>query len=840
MHRLLSISILLLSFLSLQAVPAYRGTVKRVQPDGTTVHILIQGDEHCHLLTTLDGHPLMEDDEGWLRYASLIDGDVTCFASSPAAHDAEMRSADEIQFLDQHPAFDLRDIPVRRRARQVSTEPGDMQIGSFPTKGKVRGLIILAQFTDVKFSNDAEYFERIMNEDGCTLATPYGSAVDYFRDQSMGLFDPTFDVIGPVSLNQTMAYYGKNTGGDDMRAGQMIRDACLKADTNLDVDFSQYDYDEDGKVDMVFVIYAGYGENYGASSDCIWPHKYELSSYGMSLTLDDKAIDTYACTCEIYGATGTVPGGIGTFCHEFGHVMGLADHYNTTNSAPMMTGRFDIMDVGCYNDSTFTPPAYSAMERYSLEWMDLEEIKEPALNLSLEDIKTSNHAYMLQTPNDDEFFILETRVKNGWDTFLPSQGMMITHVDYLKSAWAMNVVNNGSNPRYCIVPADNSLSYSNDSRDLYPLVGRTPSDPGNNAFTGNSVPAAITWDEQWIDRDVTNIQFGADSIVTFDFRTESVGTPTALEATDLYSNAFTAHWTEAVQAATYSLNVFRYDTLDTHPVSLYEDFAKFSAGSYEEPDVTELSAIMDEYTSTPGWTGERICQAGGWVRIGAPNATGSITTPALDMTPSGGRFTLVIKARSYTGKQPVLTVTAGPCTAKHRVSATTKDYLYVFHSGTESSQVTLSINKERLYIDELLIKRGDATSEYPDATVIDVTPADTNTYDDIPADYAFERVALDTITDITSTSYTLTGLDTDHRYGYTVIAWNGSAHSSESNEVQVELLNSMPPMGIEEIHADEVVSSSSSILYNLQGQKISRPKVGQLYIRNGKKLIIGQ
>ena len=149
--------------------------------------------------------------------------------------------------------------------------------------------------------------------------------------------------------------------------------------------------------------------------------------------------------------------------------------------------------------------------------------------------------------------------------------------------------------------------------------------------------------------------------------------------------------------------------------------------------------------------------------------------------------------------------------------------------------MTLSINKERLYIDELIIKRGDATSEHPDATLIEVTPADTNSYDDIAADYAFERIGIDTITDILETSYTVKGLDTDHRYGYTVIAWNGTVQSDESNEAFVDLLSSMPPMGIEEIHPDKpTFKDEQSILYNLQGQRISRPEAGRLYIRNGK------
>lgn len=840
MKKILSTTLLAIVSLALYAVPAYRGTVKRTQPDGTTLHIRIEGDEHRHLITTTDGHPLKEDKDGWLRYAQLTHGRVDCIASSPAAHDVEMRSVEEKAFLQTFVPFGLNDLAPAVRAPQRIAEAGDMQVGSFPTKGQVRGLIILAQFSDVKFTTDAEYFERIMNEEGCTLSTPFGSARDYFRDQSMGQFSPTFDVVGPVSLNHIMGYYGGNSYmGSDQHPELMIRDACQKADTNLDIDFSQYDYDEDGKVDMVFVLYAGYGENYGASEDCIWPHKYELSKAGINLTLDGKTIDTYACACEIYGYTGVEPTGIGTFCHEFGHVLGLADHYDTTNGTRMMTGRYDIMDYGCYNDSTRTPAAYSAMERYSLGWMDLDELKEPALGLSMEDLKTSNQAYMLQSPNPDEYFILENRIQNGWDSYIPSQGMMITHVDYLKSEWARNTVNDGEHPRYCIVPADNDRTYGSDQRDLYPQTSNTQFGLNNNAFTGSSVPAAITWDGQWIDRDVTNIKLHADSTLTFDFRSESVGTPTALEATELYSNAFTAHWTEALQATSYELYVFRHDTLDTRPVALDEDFEKFSAGSYDSPDVTELSAIMDDYTTLPGWTGDRICQAGGWVRVGAPNANGTITTPALGMSASKGRFTLVIKARSYTGKQPTLTVTTETCSAKHRVSPTAKEYLYVFHSGTEATKVTLSISKERLYIDQLIIQRGDATSEYPDATVVNVTPEDTNNYDDLPEDLAFERVAIDTITDIPETQYTVKGLDTDCRYSYTVLACNGNAKSDMSNEVMVELFSSMPPMGIEEIHIDKPsFKDEQATLYNLQGQKVSRPEAGRLYIKDGKKLLI--
>ena len=171
MKKFLSTTLLAFLSLALYAIPAYRGTVKRIQPDGTTLHILVQGDEHRHLITTTDGRPLMQDKDGWLCYAQLSEGRVECISSSPVAHDSDKRSAEEKAFLEAHATFGLNDITPANRAPQRIAEPGDMQVGSFPTKGQVRGLIILAEFSDVKFTNDVEYFQRIMNEEPFLLLT---------------------------------------------------------------------------------------------------------------------------------------------------------------------------------------------------------------------------------------------------------------------------------------------------------------------------------------------------------------------------------------------------------------------------------------------------------------------------------------------------------------------------------------------------------------------------------------------------------------------------------------------------------------------------------------------
>lgn len=826
-----------------EAVPAYRQVVRRIQPDGTEVSVRLQGDERRHLLSTADGIALMEDAEGYLRYARIDEGRLSC-QGSPVAHDADNRSVEERAYVAQLAPIDLSMLQTagnpRRAPQDFDSEV--IKVGNFPTQGNVRALFLLVEFSDVKFSIDASYFDRIMNEEGNTDSNSMGSARDYYIAQSGGLFQPTFDVVGPVTLNHTQKYYGENSyWGGDKQSELMIRDAAQAAHDRLGVDFSQYDYDDNGKVDMVYVLYAGRGENYGASSDCVWPHKYELSAAGIDLTLDGKKVDTYACSCELYGTEGQDPTGIGTFCHEFSHVLGLADHYNTQEQANMMLGRYDLMDYGCYNDSTYTPCNYTAFERYSVNWMDLDEIHTPGTGYELENVATSYHAYKLQTPNPQEWFVLETRLMQGWDEFIPSQGMMITHVDYDYTNWALNRVNDGATPGYCIVPADNSRSYTDDTKDLYPLPGRGIVMPGVTSFTDETRPSQQTYDGQNTNRWVTNIKLREDSVVTFDFMTNSIGSPELLPVTSVWRTGFTAEWLPSYRAERYSVDLYRYDTLTTRPVMAAEDFEKFTAGSYANPDVTELGARLDEFMNAPGWTGDRICQAGGMARLGASNVAGTLTSPVFDLSKSNGRFTVVLKAQAYTGESPVLTISANGYEAKHRVTATQKEYIYVFEGGTEQTQITLTTNKKRIYLDDLYIKRGDALAEHPDANVIEVTapegaePAAPG--DDELGDLAFERVWVQRIEDITNCWYSFYDLQTDMRYGFVVRAWNGEASSEPTAEVEVVLLSTM---GIDTVEADSYNNGRCAV-YDLEGHSVASDRLvpGRLYLTtDGRKLIL--
>jgi M6 family metalloprotease-like protein len=188
-----------------------------------------------------------------------------------------------------------------------------------------------------------------------------GSARQYFHDTSWGQYNPQFDVVGPYTLSQSYAYYGKN---NDANVGEMIRDACKMADED-GVDFTQYDNDNDGKVDFVYVLYAGYGEADGGPANTVWPHNYDLRYTGVTCNVDGKTVRNYACSNEI-SYYSKLYNGIGTFCHEFSHVLGLPDLYETNQTPKGLHTLldWDILDYGPYNNDGNTPPAYSAYERF--------------------------------------------------------------------------------------------------------------------------------------------------------------------------------------------------------------------------------------------------------------------------------------------------------------------------------------------------------------------------------------------------------------------------------------------------------------------------------------------
>lgn len=447
--------IFLFCSMNLNAVPASPYPIKITQPDGSEITIRLHGDEFFNYKTTLDGYTLIENNSGILTYAQQ-DATGKFVSTKIKANDAKKRTASEmrlIQTLTPNIHFTKQNL-LKRVQRLASVNSNSSPQKAYPLNGNPKSIVILVNFSDLSFVTPLPKtsFDNLLNQKGYSANGGTGSASDYFNDNSMAVFHPQFDVVGPFTLPKTMAYYGtNNSSGQDTNPQQMIIDACTLAAAS-GVDFSIYDTDHNGIVDNVFVYYAGYNEAEGGPANSIWPHRWALAN--LSTTFNGVAIDGYATTSELRGKLGTNMCGIGTFCHEFGHVLGLPDLYNTVDQTKFTLSYWDIMDSGPYLNLGRTPCGYSANERFFLNWLAPIELKK-AQNLTIDTLSTSNKAYIItqygnhnlngSNPIPVEFFMLENRQKKGWDSYLPGHGMLITHVYYNAFTWANNTPNNDVN-----------------------------------------------------------------------------------------------------------------------------------------------------------------------------------------------------------------------------------------------------------------------------------------------------------------------------------------------------------------------------------------------------------
>jgi M6 family metalloprotease-like protein len=606
---LVLISILFIT-IQLQAVPAYRGSVLFKQPDGSTITIKLHGDEFYNYRTTTDGYLVDEDAEGYMAYAKVDEKGVLS-SLNIRANEASKRTAKELQLLSTiQPVGDLSSISQIAKQQKVASA-GKTVIQKFPLSGSPKSLVILVNFSDKNFvtTDPKAAFTNLLNEEGYSTNGGTGSAKDYFRDNSGGKFNPEFNVVGPYTLPGTMATYGANSGSSDKNARQMVIDACTLAAAD-GLDFSQYDTDNDGFVDNVFIYYAGYNEAEGGPANTIWPHRWVLASY--STKFNGKIVYDYACTSELKGTSGSNMCGIGTFVHEFGHVLGLPDFYATNSASHHTLYSWDVMDYGPYNNSGRTPPNYSSYERFFTGWLTPSEISSSD-NLTLNPLPSSNNAYLIsqtgghnldpENPSPTEFFLLENRQKSGWDTYLPGHGLLVTRVYYDPSTWYNNTVNNISTAMGVdIIEADGVATDGSCSGDAFPGTSKVTSyNPTSRA--GSSLSKPLT--------DITE----ANGIISFKFMGgKFVGdvAPVASEASNITQTSFTASWSQVESATAYLLDVFTIEGQDT----IYVDgFKSKNVGNVASYEVSGLAPATTHYYSVKATNGKLSSLASNVVTI---------------------------------------------------------------------------------------------------------------------------------------------------------------------------------------------------------------------------------
>lgn len=541
----------LLAASQLYAVPVRQGVLKTfTQPDGSTLTLMLNGDEKFHYWSTADGIPVVEGMGGYYYYVKKIQG-KELVPGKHIARNPEQRSASDMEYTD-------RILPLLQQSIRQSCSPArGLGDGSVPTTGTLKGLVILAQFADREFTDICtnEQMKRQLNEEGYSDYGMTGSARDYFIDQSAGLFTPTFDVVGPVTVSRDMAYYGQdNNGAYDIRLNQFIKEACELADEQEGVDFTDYDNNDDGVADLVFVIYAGYAQSSGAPSYTIWPQMWFLEELGTQLTLDGVKINCFACSSELAGISGKELAGIGPFCHEFSHTLGLADIYNYNGK--LSTGSWNIMDVGLYNNNSCTPAGYTSFEKMALGWLEPTELTEAGTRIELQPLDASGQAYKLTYPNNEnEFFLFENRQQTSkWDQYIGSSGMIVLHVNYDEAVWNENDVNTDpNNMRMHIVPANGNYS-SGSQLSSIPF----PGSQGKTAFTPLSSPSSVFSDGYVLDMPITGIREEGANIL-FDFL-QRLEPPVALDATILTETSFTANWEKGEGAVKYNILLVNQET----------------------------------------------------------------------------------------------------------------------------------------------------------------------------------------------------------------------------------------------------------------------------------------
>lgn len=479
----LSLIVALLAFTCpSRSVPAKRGVWRTVTlSNGLTIKARLCGDEHAHWWQAEDGRCF----------------DVDSLGKGKAVVPQELMSKARSRMAARRQA--ARRANAKKASQRIATNGNT---GKF--QGQRHGLIILVNFADSKFNTSKfgptqTLYSRIANEANYGENNFKGSISDYFKAQSGGQFLLDFDVAGPVTLPNGYSYYGQNDDdGYDMRPTKMVREACQAVDGS--VNFSKYDWDGDGEVEEVFVVYASNGEHDTANQpNLIWPHMDNLANYKEQLTLDGVTINTYACASELNGDK--TLSGIGTFCHEFSHCMGFPDMYDTASDGNNFgMGSWDLMDYGSYNGYGYVPAGYSGYEKMVCGWTTPIELDKPMTVNGMERLADMGQTYIIYNKgNRNEYYILENRQQIGFDKYLPGSGLLIEHVDYDKDIWEWNAVNTTNGGYY---PEGSSTPSYNDHQRITIFHANNIEYDGNNAtypyasldsLTDNSQPAATVW-----------------------------------------------------------------------------------------------------------------------------------------------------------------------------------------------------------------------------------------------------------------------------------------------------------------------------------------------------------
>ena len=817
--KILAVCLLMISTTAM-AVPAKRVKKTVTLADGTKKEVVLMGDENMHFYQDAENNVYTRNSDGVCvkRDKELLQSKWQERLAQRNKHRMDRAVARGMNLTPKM----ARENSVRRRAQWGAEQN--------PVSGDKKGLVILVNFPDLKMDSEhgQKFYDGFFNEVGFNKGGNSGSVHDYFYECSYGDFNLTFDVYGPVTVKKSYTYYGQNdSGNNDMYVAELAAEACQLV-SEMGVDFSKYDWDNDKEVDQVFLIYAGYGEHAGAPENTIWPHECtlsELAKYGDgpgALTLGGIKIDTYAMTSELDGFDGNTPAGIGTACHEFSHCMCLPDFYDTVGNRYGMDA-WDLMDYGSYSgpNSGGCPAPYTSYERMYCGWLNPVELNDRCQIIDMKSLyDEAREAYIIYNKkNPNEYYLLENRQDEGFGAYNPAHGLLVLHVYFDSEVWSNNEVNGSSTQRMTVIPADGRLSRATNSADTWP--GTT----GNTALTDTSSPAATLYTanvdgRKFMGKPIEDIE-ESEGKISFSFNGGvNIDIPVATEATDISLEGFTANWMPVEGATGYKVQLTatelvaqEYSLADL--TLMEEDFSGFKKGTGDGSK--DIGESLDDYTKVPGWEGYKLyTTATEEVKMGTGSSEGYIFSPWL--TSESGEVTLVFTVRKYKNDTEPVYLYIGADEEPDcidEIDLTSNSVRHLVTTTIEDDEWYWGLYCEkRCYISEMCAYEGKVTEEQIASGTVSKLNSETSVV----------------VTD--GTSYQFTGLSPQRKYEYCVKTIASNGQSKWSNSIEVELKNTTSIKGL-----TPTLSEGEGAVYDLSGRKVQGARSKGLYIINGKKVV---
>ncbi len=566
------------------AVPAYPGAIDYLLPDGSSVKVMLRGDEHSHYILTTDGYTLLADQQGYLNFATQeSDGSLKASAIRFTGSSLPARQAGITP--------GITDTSAKRKAGS------NLQVDvSFPTKGERKLLMLLVNFSDTQTTYTKEDFEALMNAEGYKGG---GSFRDFYLENSYGQLDVTTTVTDWIQLPYPKNYYGADG------AQNLIRDALTMVSDQID--FTQFDNDGDGVLDGLAVIHQGGGQEYTGSGYDIWSHSSEI--YGLSI--GGVEIANYTIEPEVLGYTGKMST-IGVICHEFGHNLGAPDFYDTdysTGGSYGGTGVWDIMGSGAWNgDYGDQPTNVNMWQKIQYGWVTPTLLDATQEVRSLKPASTHPQAYRVETGIPGEYYILENRQQIGrFDISLPGSGLIVYHAD--ESLISSTVAANTLNATYpqamytvCASAKSDPVAGSPDSYGSLTSAGAPfPGSYEVHEISDETLPSLRPRSGRDSYKAIKNITETSEGFIDFDFvQLDTPTAPTALSATAERGKIKLSWQFDEVPDDFDHFNVYRNNTVIAETTDLsYTDSPEDASGTITYyVDAAYTSGSLSPFVST--------------------------------------------------------------------------------------------------------------------------------------------------------------------------------------------------------------------------------------------------